>query len=163
MEALDTSAIESQYHALGQKSYHPKILIKLLIYGYSTGIFSGRKIAAKCESDTAFMYLASMYKPDFRTINDFRKNRIERFHHYFVEVVQICQQLGMVKVGTISLDGTKISANASIRRTKDKAGYEKWLKAIDEQIDGICGKLKKRKVMRIRLWAINGAMSYPKH
>ena len=83
------------------------------------------------------MYLASMYKPDFRTINDFRKNHIERFHHYFVEVVQICQQLGMVKVGTISLDGTKISANASIRRTKDKAGYEKWLKAIDEQIDGI--------------------------
>jgi transposase len=137
VEALDTKTIENQYHFRGQKSYHPKILIKLLIYGYSTGVFSGRKIAMKCESDTAFMYMAGMYRPDFRTINDFRKDHIEQFKLYFVDVVKVCQKLGMAKVGTISIDGTKISASASISRTKDRAGYEKWLKALDEQISNI--------------------------
>jgi transposase len=137
VEALDTKPIENKYHFRGQKSYHPKMLIKLLIYGYSTGVFSGRKIAMKCESDTAFMYLAGMYQPDFRTINDFRKDYITDFQSYFVEVVKVCQKLGMAKVGTISIDGTKISASASINRTKDKAGYEKWLKALDKQIDEI--------------------------
>jgi transposase len=137
VDALDTKPIENKYHFRGQKSYHPKMLIKLLIYGYSTGVFSGRKIAMKCESDTAFMYLASMYQPDFRTINDFRKDHITQFQSYFVEVVKVCQKLGMAKVGTISIDGTKISASASINRTKDKAGYEKWLKALDKQIDDI--------------------------
>ncbi len=62
---------------MGQKSYHPKLLLRLLFYGYAIGIRSGRKIAAACESDVAFMYLSSMYKPDFRTINDFRKDQVE--------------------------------------------------------------------------------------
>ena len=70
VESLDTKAIENKYSDLGQKSYHPKLLLKLLFYGYAIGIRSGRKIAAACESDLAFMYLSSMYHPDFRTIND---------------------------------------------------------------------------------------------
>jgi len=65
---LDTKEIEEKYDYLGQKSYHPKILLKLLFYGYATGCRSGRKIAQACETDTAFMYLAQMYRPDFRTI-----------------------------------------------------------------------------------------------
>jgi len=137
VEALDTKTIEDKYHFRGQKSYHPKILIKALIYGYSTGVFSGRKIAMKCENDTAFMYLTAMYRPDFRTINDFRKDYIGQFKSYFIDVVKVCQKLGMAKVGAISIDGTKISANASIKKTKDKVGYEKWLKALDEQINNI--------------------------
>src|SRR4030095_12556319 len=74
VETIDVTEIEAKYSHLGQKSYHPHLLLKLLFYGYSIGIRSGRKIAAACESDTAFMYLSSMYKPDFRTINDFRKD-----------------------------------------------------------------------------------------
>src|ERR1700722_18406805 len=64
VETMDTQSIEQQYSFKGQKSYHPKILLKLLIFGYSTGVVSGRKIATKCESDTAFMFLSSMYRPD---------------------------------------------------------------------------------------------------
>lgn len=72
-ERLDTAKIEDKYSELGQNTYHPRILLKLLFYAYATGVRSGRKIAAGCESDTAYMYLAEMYRPDFRTINDFRR------------------------------------------------------------------------------------------
>ena len=95
VETIDVTEIEAKYSYLGQKSYHPHLLLKLLFYGYSIGIRSGRKIAAACESDTAFMYLSSMYKPDFRTINDFRKDNTDFIQKAFVHVVQLCKGLGM--------------------------------------------------------------------
>src|SRR5436190_3158959 len=137
VEGFDTSMIEERYSEIGQKSYHPKILLKLLIYGYGTGVVSGRKIAARCEIDTAYMFLASMYRPDFRTINDFRKDNIEYFKKCFVDVIKVCQQLQMVRVGTIALDSTKIKPNAAANRTKDKEGYQRWLSEIEEQIQRI--------------------------
>jgi transposase len=70
VEQLDICRIEGRYSEKGQNSYHPKLLLKLLFYGYATGVRSGRKIASKCQTDLAFMYLACMYRPDFRTIND---------------------------------------------------------------------------------------------
>jgi transposase len=137
VEALDTKEIEDKYSDLGQNTYHPKIQLKLLFYGYATGNRSGRKIAQMCESDTAYIYLAQMYRPDFRTINDFRKNNLYQIKDYFVEVVRMCKGLGMVKMGEISIDGTKIKANAAKRRTKDKKGYERWLEGIEERIQKI--------------------------
>jgi len=113
---------------------HPKILLKLLFYGYATGVRSGRKVAARCETDTAYMFLAEMYRPDFRTVNDFRKNHLSFVERYFVEVVRICKELGMVKVGEIVIDGSKMKANAAPRRSKDKAGYEAWLRKVEEEI-----------------------------
>src|SRR5689334_13595194 len=80
VETINVAEIEAKYSYLGQKSYHPHLLLKILFCGYSIGIRSGRKIAAACESDTAFMYLSSMYKPDFRTIHDFRKDHIDVIH-----------------------------------------------------------------------------------
>ena len=132
VEKLDTSSIESKYSYLGQKSYHPKCLFKLWIYGYATGTYSRRKIAAKCESDTSYMYLASMHKPDFRTLNDFRKDNIESFNNYFTDIVKVCNELGMVNFGVIAIDGTKIRANAATHRSKDKEGYTKWLDRINK-------------------------------
>ena len=134
---MGTKKIEDKYSELGQKSYHPKIMLKLLFYGYATGIRSGRKIAKACETDCAFMYLSQMYKPDFRTINDFRKNNQEIIEEYFVDIVRMCQKLGMVRVGTISIDSCKIRANASAKRTKNKEEYEKWLKNIEGKIKEI--------------------------
>ena len=134
VEGIDTSKIEKKYSKLGQNTYHPRILLKLLFYGYSTGVRSGRKIAALCESDTAFMYLSEMYRPDFRTINDFRKNNLKEIEECFVEIVRICKELGMIKIGRIYIDGSKLRANASAKRTKDKASYEKWLKKTEEEI-----------------------------
>ena len=103
VNTFNTQKIEDQYSYQGQKSYHPKILIKLWIYGYATGTLSGRKIAIKCETDTAYMYLSSMYRPDFRTINDFRKDNIKSFEGYLVDVIKLYRELGMGSVGTIAL------------------------------------------------------------
>ena len=137
VEGLDTTAIEDRYSELGQNTYHPKIFLKLLFYGYATGVRSGRKIGVRCETDTAYMYLAEMYRPDFRTINDFRKSHLSLIEGYFVEIVKICKDLGMIKVGEITIDGSKIKANAAPRMSKDKAGYEAWLERIEEQIKEI--------------------------
>lgn len=134
VDALDTNAIEKQYSYLGQKSYHPKMLLKLLFYGYAIGIRSGRKIASGCESDVAFMYLASMYKPDFRTINDFRKDNVEAVGNLFKQVIELCSAMNMINIGTLVIDSTKLRANANNRRTKTKEQYEQWVSGIEQQV-----------------------------
>src|SRR5664279_5730885 len=133
VDNIDTSAIENRYSYLGQKSYHPKLLLKLLFYGYAIGIRSGRKIAAACESDVAFMFLACMYKPDFRTINDFRKDNTDIVQHLFIEVLKLCQAMNMVNIGTLVIDSTKVRANASSRLSKTKEQYEQWLQNIEQK------------------------------
>jgi transposase len=137
VEQLDTKNIEDKYSPLGQNTYHPKIMIKLLFYGYAIGERSGRKIASKCETDTAYIYLAQMYKPDFRTINDFRKNNLEELSGYFIDIVRMCKELGLISVGQINIDGTKIKASAANRRTKTQEEYQHWLKRIDAKIKRI--------------------------
>lgn len=137
VDSLDTLTIENKYSCLGQNTYHPKLLLKILFYGYATGTRSGRKISSRCETDTAFMYLAQMYRPDFRTVNDFRKNNTKEIENLFVEIIRICQVLGMVKVGSIAIDGSKIKANASAKKMRDKEGYQEWLCSIEEEIKGI--------------------------
>lgn len=133
VDNIDTSSIENRYSYLGQKSYHPKVLLKLLFYGYAIGIRSGRKIAAACESDVAFMFLACMYKPDFRTINDFRKDNTDIVQHLFIEVLKLCQAMNMVNIGTLVIDSTKVRANASSRLSKTKEQYEQWLQNIEQK------------------------------
>jgi len=137
VETIDVSSIESRYSYLGQKSYHPHLILKLLFYGYSIGIRSGRKVALACESDTAFMYLANMYRPDFRTINDFRKDNIEFVQTAFVHIVQLCKALGMCKAGLLIIDSTKLKANASADKSKTREQYEQWLERIESDVKGI--------------------------
>jgi len=137
VETIDVCNIESRYSYLGQKSYHPHLLLKLLFYGYSIGIRSGRKIALACESDTAFMYLANMYRPDFRTINDFRKDNIEFIQTAFVHIVQLCKALGMCKAGMLIIDSTKLRANASADKSKTKEQYEQWIERIESDVQGM--------------------------
>jgi len=137
VEQLDTRSIEDKYSPLGQNTYHPKIMIKLLFYGYAIGERSGRKISAKCETDTAYMYLSQMYQPDFRTINDFRKNNLEELSGYFIDIVRMCKELGLISVGQMNIDGTKIKASAANRRTKTQEEYQHWLKRIDAKIKRI--------------------------
>ena len=134
VDTIDVSAIEKKYSMLGQKSYHPHLMLKLLFYGYCTGVRSGRKIAAACQQDTAYMFLACMYKPDFRTVNDFRKDNISFVHQCFSHIVQLCKQLGMAKAGTLILDGTKLRANANGNQTRNKEQYEQWLCKVEDDI-----------------------------
>ena len=137
VETIDVTEIESRYSFLGQKSYPPHLLLKLLFYGYSIGVRSGRKIASACEQDTAFMYLSSMYKPDFRTLNDFRKNNTAFIQQSLIHIVQLCKGLGMARAGMLILDGTKLKANASAGKTKNKEQYEQWVERIDADIKNI--------------------------
>jgi transposase len=111
--------------------------LKLLFYGYAVGVRSGRKITSACETDTAFMYLAQMYRPDFRTINDFRKNNVEEIIDLFSSILAVGMELGMVRVGVIAIDGTKLKANASVKRTRDRAGHERRRAELKAKMEAI--------------------------
>lgn len=132
--SLDTEPIEAKYSFLGQNSYHPKLLLSVLFYGYATGVRSSRKLSEKCISDHMYIYLMQCYRPDYRTISDFRKNNTREIERYFVDIVRIFSELGYKNVGKIYLDGTKIKGSASSKRTKDRAGFEKWLERLEEEI-----------------------------
>ena len=135
--SLDTSAIESRYSFDGQRSYHPRLMLSILFYGYATGIRSSRKLEDKCISDDYYKFLMQYYTPDYRTISDFRKDNIAAISSYFVSVLRIFEKLGYKKVGKIYIDGTKIKANASKKRTKTVKGFEKWLSLLEEEIANI--------------------------
>ena len=132
--SLDTELIESKYSYLGQNSYHPKLLLSILFYGYASGVRSGRQLSEKCISDHMYIHLMQCYRPDYRTICDFRKNNIKEIEKYFVDIVRIFSELGYRNVGKIYLDGTKIKGNASSKRTKNSADFEKWLERVEEEI-----------------------------
>ncbi|TVL95710.1 MAG: hypothetical protein CV087_24175, partial [Candidatus Brocadia sp. WS118] len=114
--SLDTEAIEAKYSFLGQRTYHPKLLLSVLFYGYATGLRSSRKLEERCLSDHVYIYLMQCYTPDHRTISDFRKNNLKEIEKYFVDIVRIFSKLGYTSVGKIYLDGTKIKGNASAKR-----------------------------------------------
>jgi len=115
-EVVDSLNLECLYRAIssvGNPSYHPSLMVKILFYGYATKTCSSRKIAARLERDVGFIYLAGMQKPDFRTISDFRKNHLKELKELFRQIVQICYKLGLVRLGHISLDSKVMKANAS--------------------------------------------------
>jgi transposase len=132
--SLDTEGIEAKYSFLGQRTYHPKLLLSVLFYGYATGVRSSRKIEERCLSDHIYIYLMQCYTPDHRTISDFRKNNLKEIEKYFVDIVRIFSTLGYTNIGKIYIDGTKLKGNATAKRTKDRAGFEKWLSEIEEEI-----------------------------
>jgi transposase len=132
--SLDTEGIEATYCFNGQKSYHPKLMLSLLFYGYATGVRSSRKLEEKCISDHIYIYLMHCYAPDHRTISDFRKDHGKEMERYFVDIIRIMNKLGYSTVGKIYIDGTKLRGNASSKKTRDRAGYEKWLSRIREEI-----------------------------
>jgi transposase len=115
VDALDLSAIHAVYgeEKRGQPPYDPRLMTKLLVYGYCTGVFSSRRIQKRLQEDIPFKVLAAGNEPDFRTISDFRKLHIEALQGLFEQVLAIALEVGGVKVGRVSLDGTKVKANAS--------------------------------------------------
>jgi transposase len=112
---MDLQPILQPYQAeeRGQPPFHPTMLVTLLLYGYATGTFSSRRLMARCETDVAFRVIVGHDIPDFRTISDFRKRHLTALEGLFVEVLKLCAKAGLVKVGRIALDGSKVKANAS--------------------------------------------------
>ncbi|MBI4681454.1 MAG: IS1182 family transposase [Nitrospirae bacterium] len=132
-ERLDTTLFR-ETKIEGRPAYHPLMMLKILLWGYASGIRSSRKIATKLQTDVAFMWLAALEKPDFRTICLFRtanKNMIEKV---FAEVVLMARAMGMGKLGLIALDGTKIQANAGVESFKKVEDWREALKEAKEEI-----------------------------
>ena len=112
---IDLTPIFAHYEreTRGQPPFHPRMMVALLLYCYATGTRSSRKIMRRCQTDVACRIIVGEDIPDFRTISDFRKTHLARLEALFVEVLKLCALAGLVKVGTIALDGTKVKANAS--------------------------------------------------
>ena len=113
------------------------MLIKVLFYGYMNAPFSSRRIASRLTSDLAFMFLAGNQQPDFRTINRFRKEKGDQLTSLFVQIVQRAQELGLISFGVVSIDGTKIYADASKHNNLDSETLEKKMKKLMEEAQKI--------------------------
>lgn len=142
VDSLDLNAFHARYANGGSRNqpFHPSMMVKVLIYGYATGVFSSRKLARKLHEDVAFRVLAAGNFPAHRTICDFRAFHLTELSALFVQVVQLAQACGLAKLGTIAVDGTKIKANASRHKAMS---YERMQKAeleLKGQIDALLAK-----------------------
>jgi transposase len=128
VEQLDLSALEESYAGRGSDAHHPAMLVALLLYGYATGTFSSRALERASYDSIAFRYISANTHPDHDTINSFRKRFLKQIEAIFIQVLCYAQALGMLKLGTVSVDGTKVHANAS-RHSAMSYGHAKKLQA----------------------------------
>src|ERR1700735_2406622 len=113
IDGLDLSAMVKSYRGSGSAGYHPALLLGLLVYGYTTGVFSSRKLERATYDSVAFRFIAANDHPDHDTIATFRRRFLKEIEALFVKVLLLAREMGMLKMGTVALDGTKIHANAS--------------------------------------------------
>jgi transposase len=140
VDGLDVSRMLADYESpdgKGAPPYHPRMLLKVLIYGYATGSFSSRKLAAKCIDDVGFRYLAAQQMPDFRTFIKFRSRHLEFFRDVFVQVVEFARESGLVKMGHLSIDGTKVKANASKHKAMSYGHMLAQERKLKDEIEGL--------------------------
>jgi transposase len=132
---LDLRAIEDMYEeGPGQPPYHPRLMVTLLLYAYSTGTYSSRRMAAKLVDDVAYRFLAAGNVPDFRTLSDFRKAHGVALTGLFVQVLKLCAEAGLVKLGRVAVDGTKVKANASKHKAMSYARMSEREAALQAQV-----------------------------
>ena len=136
VDQLDLRAIEAVYEEedRGQPPYHPRMMSKILLYGYCVGVFSSRRIEKKLEEDIGFRVLAAGNAPDFRTIWDFRKLHLPVLQGLFDQVLQIALQAGTMKLGRVVLDGSKVKANASKHKAMSYGRMQEEEKRLKEEV-----------------------------
>src|SRR5213592_2573263 len=142
-ESLDLKEITGSYvSGLGQPPFDPRMMVARLLHGYASGVYSSRRIAKACRERNDFVMIVALDPPDFRTISDFRKRHLKALGALFVQVLKLCETAGLVKLGHVALDGTKIKANASKhkamsyermkkREAELQAEVDRWLKAAE--------------------------------
>jgi transposase len=138
LEELDVSNIENTYSSIGRNAYPVRVLLGLLFYGYATGVYSSRKIEQATYDSIAFRYIAANLHPDHDTIADFRKKFSKEFDAIFLQVLLIASKMGILKIGNVSTDGSKIKANAS----KHKALSWEYANKLEQQLKDEIAKLK---------------------
>ena len=139
VDSLNLSAFHLRYAAGGPRNqpFHPAMMVKVLLYGYATGVFSSRKIATKLHEDVAFRVLAAGNEPAHRTIRDFRAFHLKELSELFVQVVKLAREMGLVKLGTIAVDGTKVKANASRHKAMSYAHMLKTQAQLKKEMDAL--------------------------
>ncbi|TAL95172.1 MAG: IS1182 family transposase [Paraburkholderia sp.] len=144
VDSLDLSAFHARYAGGGPRNqpFHPAMMVKVLVYGYATGVFSSRKLARKLHDDVAFRVLAAGNYPAHRTLCDFRAFHLKELSDLFVQVVKLAKECGLVKLGTIAVDGTKIKANASRHKAMSYDRMKKAELELKAQIDALLEKAK---------------------
>ena len=140
LSQIDTKSIEEKFSMIGQHAYHPRLITAILIYSYSQGVFSSRKIEKKCSQDLSFMYISHRNCPNFRVLSDFRKDNWQFFVECFKASVKIAASLGMVSLGHVGIDSSKFMANTS----KHKAASYSHLMANENKLKHEIEKLLKR-------------------
>jgi transposase len=139
VDALDLGLFLRRYRrdGSGNVAYHPALMCKLLLYGYATGVFSSRRIARACETDIAFRLLAAGDAPSHRTLARFRKEHLKAFEGLFTQVVGIAQDAGLVTLGTLAVDGSKVRANASKHKAMSYERMKKEDKRLKQEIEAL--------------------------
>ena len=136
VDQLDLSAMHAVYEKekRGQPPYDPRLMTKLLVYGYCTGVFSSRRIQKRLQEDIPFKVLAAGNEPDFRTISDFRKIHIEVLQNLFEQVLALALESGAIKLGRVALDGTKVKANASKHKAMSYGRMQEKQQQLKEEV-----------------------------
>ncbi len=135
---LDMSPIESKIQAKdarGTRPYSPSMMVALIIYGYCVGLRSSRKIERATHEDIAFRVLAGGHHPDHTRISEFRRTHLDAFKGLFKQVLQLCRKAGLVKLGRVAIDGTKVQANASKHKAMSYQRMQKLEKRLEKEID----------------------------
>ena len=136
VEELDLRAILDSYREeRGYPPYDPVMMTALLLYSYCQGIYSSRRIAGACAERVDFMVIVGRVGPDFRTVNNFRKRHLEALRGLFGQVLQLCRKVGMVRMGHVALDGTKMRANASRHKAMSYGRMKKAEQKLVRQVD----------------------------
>ncbi|MGA2551563.1 MAG: IS1182 family transposase [Burkholderiaceae bacterium] len=144
VDTLDLSAFHARYVGGGPRNqpFHPAMMVKILVYGYATGVFSSRKLARKLHEDVAFRVLAAGNYPKHRTICDFRALHLQELSELLVQVVKLARECGLVKLGTIAVDGTKIKANASRHKAMSYERMKRTEAELKAQIAALLAKAR---------------------
>jgi transposase len=144
VDGLDLSAFHARYATGGPRNqpFHPAMMVKVLVYAYASGVFSSRKIAKKLHEDVAFRVLAAANFPAHRTISDFRALHLKELSELFVQVVHLAREMGLVKLGTVAVDGTKVKANASRHKAMSYAHMLKAEAELKAQIAALLNRAK---------------------
>lgn len=143
-EHLDLSRIGAGYtEGRGGPPYDPRLMVRILLYGYTIGVRSSRAIETKCIDDVPFRWLAGGVAPDYRAFARFRKGHLSALGHLFVQALALCQAAGMVRLGRVALDGTKVRANASKRKAMSYARMSKKEKVLADEVSALLAQAER--------------------
>lgn len=135
VEKLDLAVLYGRYGAIGQPAYEPRLMLKAILYGFTVGVFSARKLTRACTENMAFQYLVGLEKPSFKTFIEFRQRHRDDMREVFVQTAKLARALGLARLGSVALDGTKVTANTSKHKAMSYGRMQEEEKRLKAEIE----------------------------